>query len=63
MEEKVKVGNKALATLDKYGYTFEKVKAFLKHQYKISDCYLEDIKRSFAHDLRALSFHRREFTE
>jgi len=50
MKEKVKVGNKAPATLDKYGYTFEKVKAFLKHQYKISDCYLEDIKRSFAHD-------------
>src|SRR5258708_7758583 len=50
MEEKVKVRNKAPATLDKYSYTFEKVKAFLKHQYKISDCYLEDIKRSFAHD-------------
>jgi Phage integrase SAM-like domain/Arm DNA-binding domain len=56
MSEKVKVGNKASATLDKYRYTFDKVKAFLKHQYKASDIYLEDIKRSFAHDFEHYLF-------
>jgi site-specific recombinase XerD len=56
MSEKVKVGNKASATLDKYRYTFDKVKAFLKHQYKVSDIYLEDIKRSFAHDFEHYLF-------
>jgi hypothetical protein len=56
MSEKVKAGNKAAATLDKYRYTFDKVKAFLKHQYKVSDIYLEDIKRSFAHDFEHYLF-------
>jgi site-specific recombinase XerD len=56
MTEKVKVGNKAPATLDKYGYTFGKVKAFLNHHYKVSDIYLEDIKRSFIHDFEHYMF-------
>lgn len=56
MTEKVQVGNKAPATLDKYGYTFGKVKSFLKHQYKVSDIYLEDIKRSFIHDFEHYMF-------
>jgi site-specific recombinase XerD len=56
MTEKVEVGNKAPATLDKYGYTFGKVKAFLKHHYKVSDIYLEDIKRSFIHDFEHYMF-------
>jgi site-specific recombinase XerD len=50
-KERVKAGNKALATLDKYGYTFTKVKAFLKYNYKVSDLFLEDIQRSFAYNL------------
>ncbi len=54
--EKVKVGNKAPATLDKYSYTFDKVKAFLKHQYGVSDVFLEDIKRSFIHDFEHYLF-------
>jgi site-specific recombinase XerD len=54
--EKVKVGNKAKATLDKYGYTFGKIKAFLKHHCKVSDLWLEDIGRSFIHDLEHYLF-------
>lgn len=54
--EKMKAGHKAPATLDKYAYTFDKIKAFLKHQYKVSDLYLEDIKRSFIHDLEHYLF-------
>lgn len=56
ISEKMKAGHKAPATLDKYDYTFDKVKAFLKHQYKISDLYLEDIKRSFIHDFEHYLF-------
>ena len=54
--EKMKAGHKAPATLDKYAYTFDKVKAFLKYQYKVSDLYLEDIKRSFIHDFEHYLF-------
>ncbi|HVU94851.1 MAG TPA: site-specific integrase [Puia sp.] len=54
--EKMKSGHKAPATLDKYSYTFDKIKAFLKHQYKVSDLYLEDIKRSFIHDFEHYLF-------
>jgi site-specific recombinase XerD len=50
-KERVAAGNKAPATLNKYGYTFDKLKAFLKYNYKVSDMFLEDIQRSFAHDL------------
>ncbi|MDP4254970.1 MAG: site-specific integrase, partial [Bacteroidota bacterium] len=50
-QDRVEAGNKAPATLDKYSYTYGKVKAFLKHFYKLSDLFLEDIQRSFAHDL------------
>ena len=35
--EKLKVGNKASATLDKFGHTSGKVKAFLKYQYKLAE--------------------------
>jgi site-specific recombinase XerD len=49
-KERVAIGNKASATLDKYSYTFDKVKTFLKYQYKVSDLFLEDIQRSFAPD-------------
>jgi len=54
--EKMKAGHKAPATRDKYAYTFDKVKAFLKHQYKVSDLFLEDIKRSFIHDFEHYLF-------
>jgi len=50
-KERVVAGNKSPATLDKYRYTLDKIKAFLKFQYKISDILLEDIQRSFPHDL------------
>jgi len=54
--EKMNAGRKAPATLDKYAYTFDKIKAFLKHQYKVSDLYLDDIKRSFIHDFEHYLF-------
>jgi len=40
----------APATLDKYNYTFGKVKAFLQHHYKVKDIFLEDIEPSFVYD-------------
>ncbi len=54
--EKMKAGHKAPATRDKYAYTFDKVKAFLKYHYKVSDLYLEDVKRSFIHDFEHYLF-------
>ena len=54
--EKMKAGHKAPATLDKYAYTFDKIKAFLRYQYKASDLCLDDIKRSFIHDLEHYLF-------
>jgi site-specific recombinase XerD len=47
-EEQVLAGNKSKHTLKCIKTTIAKVNAFLKHQYKISDIALNDIKRPFA---------------
>jgi hypothetical protein len=57
--EKMKAGHKAPATLDKYAYTFDQIKAFLKHHYKVSDLYLEDHSQNGGGD--GLACHRSHF--
>jgi hypothetical protein len=48
--EKVHVGIMANGTYKKYKVSFNKLKAFIKHTYHLSDMPLVDIKKSFAAD-------------
>jgi site-specific recombinase XerD len=50
LKEEVQKQKKAPATLDKYEYTKDKVKAFIRHQYKAPDKLLNEITFSFATD-------------
>ena len=49
-EQKVKAGHRAPGTLVKFKATLDKVKAFLKHEYHLSDIPVTNIKHSFAED-------------
>lgn len=49
-EQKVKAGHRAPGTLIKFKATLDKVKAFLKHEYHLSDIPVTNIKHSFAED-------------
>jgi hypothetical protein len=49
--EKVTTGRKAKNSLKCVHTTKEKIKAFLKYNFHVSDIYLRDIKRSFAPNL------------
>lgn len=48
MEEKVKIGQTAKKTHTRYVITKKKVEAFLKHQYKIKDIPLSELRLRFA---------------
>ena len=48
--QKVKSGNRAIATLAKFDTTYAKVEAFIKFHYKVNDIPLKNIKPSFVDD-------------
>lgn len=48
MEEKVRIGQTAKKTYTRYVITKKKVEAFMKHQYKIKDIPLSDLRLRFA---------------
>ncbi len=49
-EQKVKAGNRAPASLEKFKTTLDKITAFLKAEFNLSDIPLPNIKHSFAED-------------
>lgn len=49
-EQKVKAGHRAPGTLIKFKATLDKIKAFLKQEYHLSDIPVTNIKHSFAED-------------
>lgn len=49
-EQKVKAGNRAPASLEKFKTTLDKIIAFLKAEFNLSDIPLPNIKHSFAED-------------
>ncbi|MBS1597307.1 MAG: site-specific integrase [Bacteroidetes bacterium] len=59
-KEKVSIGRKAVNTLKSIYTTHEKVKAFLKFKFRVTDITLGEIKKSFAPDLEhfLLTQHR-----
>jgi site-specific recombinase XerD len=50
LKEEVARKKKAEATYDKYDYTLQKIKSFLKHNFKVSDKPLDEIRFSFIND-------------